>query len=105
MQTVRQFLTEVVSNNPELQARIEKAATLGEIVEISASAGYQLTKDSLEEFIKSQLSGNELSMDEMATVAGGGEVTRPRLPLGEYTLLMGCYVLVPTQYNPSLCPK
>ncbi|MEI6414824.1 MAG: Nif11-like leader peptide family RiPP precursor [Pseudomonadota bacterium] len=107
MKTVRHFLTEAVSNNPDIQTSIYNASTLGEIVEIAASTGYQITmKEALEAFMSPRLNNsNSLTMDELVTVAGGVDV-KWNWPLQKdmVTLKMGCYQVIPPMRDPALYP-
>jgi len=63
---------EHVRQNPDLQARISKAADVAELVAIASDADFVLTAECFDEVID-----RELSADEMEAVAGGARPPRP----------------------------
>ncbi len=71
MKTIQEFFADAVSNNPELQAKIDAAKNSAEIVKLAAAAGYALAEEAIVGFVSGAGKSEELSDSDLASVAGG----------------------------------
>ncbi len=67
-----QELTNAVTSDSDLMARLEKAQNAQEVSDLLAEKGITVSADVIDEFMDQQQGAGELSEEDLEKVAGGG---------------------------------